>query len=49
MADKIWIKEFDGEHWELEKLDSTELPEDLLLNVLGSRKNILFVEGEKNS
>ena len=48
-ADKIWIKEFDGEHWKLEKLDSTELPEDLLLNVLGSRKNILFVEGEKNS
>ena len=48
-ADKIWIKEFDGEHWKLEKLDSTELPEDLLLDVLGSRKNILFVEGEKNS
>lgn len=48
-ADKIWIKEYDGEHWMLEKLDSTELPEDLLLNVLGSRKNILFVEGEKNS
>lgn len=48
-ADKIWIKEFDGAHWKLEKLDSTELPEDLLLNVLGSRKNILFVEGEKNS
>lgn len=48
-ADKIWIKEFDGEHWSLEKLDCTELPEDLLLNVLGSRKNILFVEGEKNS
>lgn len=48
-ADKIWIKEFDGQHWKLEKLDSTELPEDLLLDVLGSRKNILFVEGEKNS
>lgn len=49
MADKIWIKEFDGQHWKLEKLGSTELPEDLLLDVLGSRKNILFVEGEKNS
>ena len=48
-ADKIWIKEFDGQYWKLEKLDSTELPEDLLLEVLGSRKNILFVEGEKNS
>ena len=48
-ADKIWIKEFDGVQWKFEKLDSTDLPEDLLLNVLGSRKNILFVEGEKNS
>ena len=48
-ADKIWIKEYDGTHWVLEKLDSTELPEDLLLDVLGSRKNILFVEGEKSS
>ena len=49
LSDKIWIREFDGHGWKLEKLDSTELPEDLLLNVLGSRKNILFVEGEKNS
>ena len=49
VADKIWIKEYDGLCWKLEKLDSTELPEDLLLDVLGSRKNILFVEGEKNS
>lgn len=48
-VDKIWIKEFDGQHWKLEKLNSTELPEDLLLDVLGSRKSILFVEGEKNS
>ena len=48
-ADKVWIKEYDGMHWQLEKLNNTELPEDLLLDVLGSRKNILFVEGEKNS
>lgn len=48
-ADKVWIKEYDGTHWQFEKLTSTELPEDLLLDVLGCRKNILFVEGEKNS
>lgn len=48
-SDKIWIKEFDGQRWRLEKLKCTELPENLLLDVLGSRKNILFVEGEKNS
>lgn len=48
-AIKFWIKEFDGTYWKLDKLDSTELPENLLLDVLGCRKNILFVEGEKNS
>lgn len=49
LADKIWIKEYDGTHWVLEKLDNTDLPEDLLLEVLGSRKNILFVEGDTGS
>ena len=48
-ADKIWIKEYDGQNWKLEKVDGTDLPEDLLLDILGSRKNVLFVEGEKNS
>lgn len=48
-ADKIWIKEYDGQNWELEKLNSADLPEELLLDILGSRKNVLFVEGERNS
>ena len=48
-ADKIWIKEFDGSNWKLEKINNDELPEELLLDILGSRKNVLFVEGEKNS
>lgn len=48
-ADKIWIREFDGQNWKLEKLTSSELPEELLLDILGSRKNVLFVEGERNS
>lgn len=48
-ADKIWIKEYDGQNWKLEKVTNALLPEDLLLDVLGSRKNVLFVEGEKNS
>lgn len=48
-ADKIWIKEFNGEHWKLQKLESNDLPEELLFDILGSRKNVLFVEGEKNS
>lgn len=48
-ANKIWIKEYDGTHWKLEMLNDTDLPEDLLLEVLGSRKSVLFVEGERNS
>ena len=48
-AKKIWIREFDGSNWKLEIIENEELPEDLLLNIIGSRKNVLFVEGEKNS
>lgn len=48
-AEKIWIKEYDGNNWKLEKINSVELPEELLFEILGSRKNILFVEGEINS
>ena len=48
-SDKIWIKEFDGKNWKLGKIQNSELPEELLLDILGSRKKVLFVEGEKSS
>lgn len=48
-VEKIWIKEFDGERWKFEKIKDNDLPEELLLDILGNRKNILFVEGKKNS
>ena len=48
-ADKIWIKEYDGQNWKLEKLTGNDLPEELVLDILGSRKNVLFVEGERSS
>lgn len=48
-SDKVWIKEFDGTHWKLEIIDDHELPEELLFDILGSRKNVLFVERERNS
>ena len=48
-TDKIWIREFDGQNWKLEKLEDNDLPEDLLLSILGNRDNVLFVEGEKGS
>lgn len=49
-ADKIWIKEFDGaQQWQWEKIESNNLPDELLIEILGSRNKILFVEGEKGS
>ena len=48
-ADKIWIKRFDGQNWKLEKLTGNDLPDELLFEILGSRKNVLFVEGERSS
>ena len=47
-SDKFWVKDYDGENWTLQKLED-DLPEELLLDILGSRKNVLFVEGERNS
>lgn len=49
-AEKIWVKSFDGENWEWEKLPVfDELPEDLVLEVLGAREPVVFVEGKPNS
>lgn len=48
-ADKIWVKKYNGEVWEYEKLNDMDLPEELLLYILGTRKSIIFVEGERNS
>lgn len=45
----IWIKEYDGQSewkWQLAP-DNQELPESLILELMGSRKTIVFVEGEK--
>lgn len=47
---KLWLKSYDGTNWEWEVIQQVEgLPEQLLLEVLGSRKPLIFVEGEKNS
>jgi ABC-type lipoprotein export system ATPase subunit len=50
-ARKFWIKSFSGEtNWiwdELPVLD--ELPENLVIEIVGNRKNIIFCEGEQAS
>ncbi|MFT4804978.1 MAG: energy-coupling factor transporter ATP-binding protein EcfA2 [Psychroserpens sp.] len=47
---KIWLKSYDGQKWEWEPVEEIDgLPETLLVEVLGSRKPIVFVEGENGS
>ncbi len=48
-ADKIWVQEYNGHCWKLKKIEDNSLPEELLLDILGSRNNVIFVEGEKES
>ena len=49
-AKKIWIKSFEHpDNWEIEDIPNEEIPESLMLELLGSRKNILFCEGRKGS
>ena len=46
-AKKVWIKSFSHpDKWEIENIPSNDLPEALLLKLLGSRKRILFCESE---
>lgn len=48
---KFWIKEFAYPlNWTIEKIENNEIPEELILKIIGSKKTkILFVEGENNS
>lgn len=49
-AKKIWLKSYDGEVWDWEEIPEIEgFPEALLLQVMGSRHSIIFVEGEEGS
>lgn len=48
-ANKIWVKSYDGEHWDLSEINESSLPEELLLNILGNRRPVLFVEGTAES
>ena len=49
-AKRVWLKSFDGQSWQWELINEDEnLPDDLLIEVLGSRKPVVFVEGENGS
>ena len=46
-AKKLWLKSYDGKHWDWGEVPETEgLPEPILLEILGSRKKIIFVESD---
>ena len=50
LAKKVWIRSFTHpDKWEIQNIPENELPESLLMELLGSRKNILFCEGTKGS
>jgi ABC-type dipeptide/oligopeptide/nickel transport system ATPase component len=47
---KVWIKSFSyPDKWEIESIPENDVPEALLMELLGSRKNILFCEGKNKS
>ncbi len=48
---KLWIKSYNGnDTWEWDIIPEEEqLPENLLLEIIGNRKNIIFCEGDKGS
>jgi hypothetical protein len=49
-SQKIWVKSYDGSQWIWDEVPEAEdLPEPVLLEILGNRKKVLFVEGEKGS
>lgn len=50
-ATKIWVKDYDGKfNWTIQILqDEEDIPDNLMMEVLGNRKPVLFVEGEKTS
>lgn len=50
-ATKIWTKSYEGNNvWDYEFLDDEmPIPEQLYLEVLGSRKPVIFLEGESSS
>jgi ABC-type oligopeptide transport system ATPase subunit len=47
---KVWLREYNGKAWDWEEVpESDELPEPLLLEMMGSRRPVLFVEGDSGS
>ena len=46
---KVWVKSYDGHKWEYAFVQDAELPNQLLLDIMGNRRKVLFVEGTNDS
>lgn len=46
---KIWVKSYDGEAWKYSFVEEAALPNQLLLDIMGNRRKVLFVEGTNDS
>lgn len=55
IANKRWLKSYSSstsgifENWEIASIADSEIPEALLMKILGSRKKVLFCEGKQGS
>lgn len=49
LSKKLWVKSYTPPHsWDIHPIPSSDIPEELILNILGSRKKVLFCEGVKD-
>jgi len=51
-AQYLWMRNYDGSNWEYEFLNTDnfpDLPSELLLEIIGTRQKIIFVEGTRDS
>ena len=49
-ATKVWLREYTNDKWDWEEVpESDAFPESLLLEVMGSRRPVLFVKGDHST
>ena len=49
-AMKFWLRDFHyPDNWQLLPIEANDIPESLLMEILGSKKDILFCEGSKGN
>lgn len=49
-AMKFWLRDFHyPDNWEILPIEDNDIPESLLMEILGSKKDILFCEGSKDN